>query len=49
MSNKEEESIQLLQGTLDFIVLRTLASSVGLPCLHQMPGDLQRSRVAAQP
>ena len=26
MSNKEKESIQLLQGTLDLIVLRTLAS-----------------------
>jgi PadR family transcriptional regulator PadR len=26
MSNKEKESIQLLQGTLDLIVLRTLAT-----------------------
>lgn len=41
MSNKEKESIQLLQGTLDLIVLRTLAS-MGPQHAYQIATRLQQ-------
>src|SRR2546423_14844778 len=41
MSNKEKESIQLLQGTLDLIVLRTLAT-MGPQHAYQIATRLQQ-------
>jgi PadR family transcriptional regulator PadR len=41
MSNKEKESIQLLQGTLDLIVLRTLAT-MGPQHAYQVATRLQQ-------
>src|SRR6202030_3842821 len=41
MSNKEKESIQLLQGTLDLIVLRTLAT-MGPQHAYQVARRLQQ-------
>jgi PadR family transcriptional regulator PadR len=41
MSNKEKESIQLLQGTLDLIVLRTLAT-MGSQHAYQIATRLQQ-------
>jgi PadR family transcriptional regulator PadR len=41
MSNKEKESIQLLQGTLDLIVLRTLAT-MGRQHAYQIATRLQQ-------
>jgi PadR family transcriptional regulator len=41
MSNKEKESIQLLQGTLDLIVLRTLAT-MGSQHAYQIAIRLQQ-------
>jgi PadR family transcriptional regulator, regulatory protein PadR len=41
MSNKEKESIQLLQGTLDLIVLRTLAT-MGPQHAYQIAMRLQQ-------
>jgi len=41
MSNKESESIQLLQGTLDLIVLRTLAT-MGTQHAYQIATRLQQ-------
>src|SRR3954470_14338785 len=41
MSNKEKESIQLLQGTLDLIVLRTLAA-MGPQHAYQIATRLQQ-------
>src|SRR5213078_1258659 len=41
MSNKEKESIQLLQGTLDLIVLRTLAT-MGAQHAYQIAARLQQ-------
>ena len=41
MSNKETESIQLLQGTLDLIVLRTLAT-MGSQHAYQIATRLQQ-------
>ena len=41
MSNKEKESIQLLQGTLDLIVLRTLAT-MGPQHAYQIAARLQQ-------
>src|SRR5882757_7565336 len=41
MSNREQESIQLLQGTLDLIVLRTLAT-MGSQHAYQIATRLQQ-------
>src|ERR1700761_7807930 len=41
MSNKEKESMQLLQGTLDLIVLRTL-STMGPQHAYQIATRLQQ-------
>ena len=41
MSNKEKESLQLLQGTLDLIVLRTLAT-MGPQHAYQIATRLQQ-------
>ena len=41
MSNKDKESIQLLQGTLDLIVLRTLAT-MGSQHAYQIATRLQQ-------
>src|SRR5213075_1836355 len=41
MSNKEKESIRLLQGTLDLIVLRTLAT-MGAQHAYQIATRLQQ-------
>jgi PadR family transcriptional regulator PadR len=41
MSNKEKESIQLLQGTLDLIVLRTL-TTMGSQHAYQIATRLQQ-------
>src|SRR5256885_7404131 len=41
MSNKERESIQLLQGTLDLIVLRTVAT-MGPQHAYQIAARLQQ-------
>jgi PadR family transcriptional regulator PadR len=41
MSSEEKESIQLLQGTLDLIVLRTLAS-MGAQHAYQIANRLQQ-------
>ena len=41
MSSKENESIQLLQGTLDLIVLRTL-SSMGSQHAYQIASRLEQ-------
>ena len=49
MSKKEKESIQLLQGTLDLIILRTLAT-MGPQHAYQSATRLRASlRSASQP
>ena len=46
MSSEEKEPIQLLQGTLDLIVLRTLAS-MGAQHAYQIATRLSRSLIAS--
>lgn len=41
MPSKEKRSVELLQGTLDLIVLRNLAT-MGLPHAYQIAGRLQQ-------